>query len=156
MSKLRNWPARRAKPGKQRRQGTTTVLVLICLLVVVSFVGTMLQSAVRARRQLQTERNRRQAELLLDAGIDRASYRLVAEPEYRGEIWTPDSTALAGRAQVVATITPTPADASATPSSSRTPSWQVEVIAEFPVGNPNSIRRSHAFLFNPSQYRVQD
>ena len=36
-----------------------------CLLIVAAIIGSMLQSAIRARRQLHTERDRRQTELLL-------------------------------------------------------------------------------------------
>ena len=53
---------RRTRP---RRNGLMIVAALVCLLIVTSIVGSMLQGALRARRQLHAERNRRQAELLL-------------------------------------------------------------------------------------------
>ena len=99
-----------------------TVLVLLCLLIVVSLAGTMLQAAVRARRQLQTERDFRQTELLLQAGLERAAYRLAAEPDYRGETWEPASQASAGQGRIAIQTTP----------SSVSGPWQVNVVAEFP------------------------
>jgi len=130
----------------QRRHGTVLVLVLICLIVVVSLVGTMLQSALRARRQLQTERDCRQAELLLQSGAQRAAYRLAAEQDYRGETWDPVSPALAGRGRIIIQAKP-PSE-----PSSAAEAWQVDIVAEFPFGSPRSIRRSYTFPYTPSPH----
>ncbi len=137
---------RSARTAAHRRRGTITVLVLVCLLVVVSLVGTLLQSAVRARRQLQTERNFRQAELLLQSGVERAVYRLSAEKDYRGEAWEPASQALAGPGRVVIQTQP---------AADNGP-LQINVVAEYPVGSPLSIRRSYSFQFTPSHSRVEE
>lgn len=130
----------------QGRRGAVTVLVLICLLVVVSLVGTMLQSAQQARRQLHTERDFRQAELLLQAGLERAAYRLASEQNYRGESWEPASQLLANRGRVVIEAQP----------SSDGDKWDLNVVAEFPVGSPRSVRRSDSFQYTPSDPRVEE
>ena len=139
-----HWCSTRARV--RHRRGTVTVLVLLCLLVVVSLAGTMLQTALRARRQLQTERDFRQTELLLQAGLERAAYRLATEPDYHGETWEPASQVLAGRGRI--TIE--------TKSLSAGGPADVNVVAEFPVGSPRSVRRSHTFSYTPSHPRVED
>ncbi len=103
-------------------------------------------AAVRARRQLQTERNFRQAELLLQSGVERAVYRLSAEKDYRGEAWEPASQALAGPGRVVIQTQP---------AADNGP-LQINVVAEYPVGSPLSIRRSYSFQFTPSHSRVEE
>ena len=128
------------------RRGSVTGLVLVCLLVVVSLVGTTLQSAQQARRQLQTERDFRQTELLLQAGIERAAYRLASDQEYRGETWEPASQLLANRGRIVIETKP----------SSRGDKWDLNVVAEYPVGSPRSVRRSHSFAYTPSHPRVEE
>jgi hypothetical protein len=73
------------RAGRRPRRGLVIVAALVCLLIVTSILSSMLQNALRARRQLRIERDRRQVELLVQAGADRAAFRLTTEPSFRGD-----------------------------------------------------------------------
>lgn len=128
-------------PRGSSSRGVVLVAALVCLLVVTGIVGGMLQSAVRARRQLHAERDLRQTELLLDAGAARAASRLANEPEYDGETWRLAAAEIIGRDAGVVTIRTAPADDEN--------SWQAEVLAEYPAGGESSIRRTRTFVIQP-------
>jgi len=122
---------------RPHRRGAVLVAALVCLLIVMAMLSSMLQGALRARRQLHVERDLRQTELLLQAGVERAVFRLAGESGYRGETWTLPADAIvgseAGRVSVEITR-----------SAAEEP-WQVRVVAEYPVGRETSIRRSRTF-----------
>jgi type II secretory pathway component PulK len=113
------------------------IAALTCLLIVTAIIGSMLQSALRARRQLHAERDRRQTELLLQAGADRAALRLATEPEFRGDTWDLPAESIVGRGagRVTTEVSRSEDD----------PSWQVRIIAEYPLGRDFPIRRSQMF-----------
>jgi hypothetical protein len=131
----------RLQRRNRQRSGTVIVAALVCLLIVMSLIGCMLQGALRARRQLHAQRDLRQTEFLLQAGADRAAYRLLTETEYRGETWDVPAAEIfeAGRGQVMI---------SASRDSEQEP-WQVHVMAEYPLRGESSIRRSGTFLIQP-------
>ncbi len=121
----------------RRRNGLMIIAALVCLLVVTSIVGSMLQSALRARRQLHAERDRRQTEMLLEAGADRAAARFAAEAEFRGDTWNLPAETIVGHGDGrVTTQISRNADSEA---------WQIHVVAEYPLGRDYPIRRSHTF-----------
>jgi len=129
------------RPTHHHRSGLVLIAALVCLLIVTSIIGSMLQSALRARRQLHTERDRRQTELLLEAGADRAALRHAAEPDFRGETWNLPAESIVGRG-----------DGRVTTEVSRAADdqpWQVRVVAEYPLGRDFPIRRSHTFPITP-------
>lgn len=119
------------------RQGTVLVAALVCLLIVMGMLGSMLQGTLRAHRQLHRERDLRQTELLLQAGSDRAVYRLANETSYRGETWNLPADAIAENGAGRVTIEISPADGQAT--------LKAQVVAEYPLGGETSIRRSRIF-----------
>ena len=110
---------------------------LVCLLVVMGMLGTMLQGTLRAHRQLHRERDLRQTELLLQAGSDRAVYRLANETNYRGETWNLPADAIADKGEGRVTIEISPVDGQA--------ARKAKVVAEYPLGGETSIRRSRTF-----------
>jgi hypothetical protein len=114
------------------------IAALVCLAVVMSILGTMLQSTLRSGRQLRLERDRRQAELMLQAGADRAVQLLFTYPEFRGDTWTLPAEAIVGAGS--GSIT-----AEVRRESDQTP-WQLHVVAEYPSGDDYSIRRSRTFV----------
>jgi type II secretory pathway pseudopilin PulG len=114
------------------------VVALACLAIVMAIIGMMLQGALRARRQLHVERDLRQAELLLEAGIDRAAFQLADDDDYAGETWQIPASDLLGHGDGEVVIV-------AERSGDAEP-WQVRVVAEYPVGTPRSVRRSRTFL----------
>lgn len=137
-----------ARRHNHQRRGAVLVAALVCLLVVMSILGCMLQGALRARRQLHVERDLRQAEFLLQAGADRAAFRMHSDIEYRGETWSisPDQIVGNGRGQVMI---------STSRDSEQSP-WQVHVVAEYPLGGERSIRRSGTYLVQSQTLQVQE
>jgi hypothetical protein len=123
---------------RKRRRGAILIVALVCLLLVMALVALLLQGTLRARRQLRAERDRRQAEFLLTAGIERAAQRLAAEADYRGETWDLPAEAIVGTSTGQVTIRAARAEAS--------DPWQVHVVAEYPLGSELSIRRTRTVL----------
>lgn len=126
--------------GRHCRQGAMLVVTLVCMAIVIGIIGAMLQGALRARRQLHAERNLRQTELLLAAGLDRAALKLQASQNYDGETWKIPAEELldAGAGEVVIGVTsPAPDEP-----------WQVTIAAEYPLGTAASVRRSRTFAVN--------
>ena len=122
---------------RRRRNGLMIVAALVCLLVVTSIVCSMLKGTLRTRRELHAERDRRQTELLLEAGADRAVSRLANEPDFRGDTWELPATAIVGQgAGRVTTEVSTSTD-----NQSR----QLRVVAEYALGRDLPIRRSRTF-----------
>lgn len=74
---------------RHHRTGTLVVCVMVCLLVASTMVATTTQSALRSRRDVRLRQQLRQTELLLDAGVHRASRQLKIDADYRGEEWLP-------------------------------------------------------------------
>ena len=138
----------RRRTGKSSRQGAVLIAALVCLLVVMSILGSMLQGAIVARRQLHAERDLRQTELLLQAGVDRAAFRLAGESDYRGETWEIPAEEIIGLGNGRVTI-------AATRASDTTP-WQLDVIAEYPVGSQRSVRRSGTFFVQSQPTQMQE
>ena len=85
------------------------VAALVCLLVVMSILVGMLQGSLKARRQLLTERDARQADLLLQAGVNRAQWQLARSAQYRGEVWTLSADQVVDRGEATVTIKTIPA-----------------------------------------------
>lgn len=84
--------SRRQMPIREQRRsrdGTLVVCVMVCLLVASTIVTATTQMALRSRREVRREQQMRQTELLLDAGILRASNKLRASADYQGEVWRP-------------------------------------------------------------------
>jgi hypothetical protein len=116
---------------------------MLCLLVVIGLLGSMLQNAVRSRRQLHSERDLRQTQLLLEAGLNRAAGAARRSAEYRGETWNVPAAEILGHGDGRVVIEA----ASGNDAESR----QFKVTAEYPVGSELSVRRSRTFTVgNPA------
>jgi hypothetical protein len=136
------WPQSK-REIRRSRGGLVIVAALVCLLIVTSIVTSMLQNALRARRQLRTERDRRQVELLVEVGADRAARRLASEPGFRGDTWNLPADAIVGSGdgRVKSEIS----------RAADQENWQIQVVAEYPLGRDFPIRRSHTFpIASPS------
>jgi hypothetical protein len=116
------------------RRGAVLVAALVCLLIVMAMLGAMLQGTLRSRRQMHVQRDLRQCELLLQAGALRAAFRLANEADYRGETWAVPAEAVVGTGEGQVTIT------ASRPAEGQP--WQLDVVAEYPLGGDSSIRRS--------------
>ena len=132
----------RHRRGPVPRRGTVLVAALVCLLVVMSILTGILQNSLRARRQLRAERDARQADLLLEAGLSRAQFQLARNAEYRGEVWDLPADQIVDRGEAAVTIQANPAEEPAV-------GWKLQIRAEYPRGNESSIRRSATILIPP-------
>lgn len=72
-----------------RRTGAVLVGVLVCLSIATAIAALTVRQSLDARRQGRVERQLRQTQYLLDAGIRRATERLRADASYVGETWEP-------------------------------------------------------------------
>jgi hypothetical protein len=116
------------------------------LLVVSGILVGMLQGTLRNRRQLHSERNARQADFLLQAGMERAEFQLSTNARYQGEIWQLPSEAIIGKGEGRVTIEISP--------RANSKQLQIQVAAEYPLGDLSSVRRSRTFLI-PSEHPSQ-
>jgi Tfp pilus assembly protein PilX len=118
----------------RQRRGTVLIVALVAMVVIMAMIGAMLQGTLRVRRQLHAERNLRQCELLLQSGMARAHHRFAKEADYREEKW-----------KVATNFAPAAAEGEVTIRISRpaeTDPWQINVVAEYPLGNEHSVLRS--------------
>jgi type II secretory pathway component PulK len=121
----------------QKRAGAAIIAALVCLLVVMAILGAMLRGTLRDYRQIRSERDLRQTELLLQAAHDRALERLKKESDYRGETWNLPADEIAGTGEGRVTIEIKPATVQA--------AGNAKLMAEYPLGGETSIRRSLVF-----------
>jgi type II secretory pathway component PulK len=130
MSRLSNMRVRRRV---RSQRGTSLVVALVCLLVIMTLVGQMLLSVVRTGRQWKVERDARQCELLLQAGMNRALEQLSKNADYRGSTHElPAEQIIAqGAGRVVIEVT--------RPGENQV---ELRVQAEYPLGSEHSVRRS--------------
>jgi hypothetical protein len=119
----------------RRRRGAALVVALVCLVIVTAMIGNMLVGAMRAGRQMRVERECRQCDILLQAGIDHAVRQTSAVATYRGEVWDVSADEIGGSGAGQVTIeVGRPAEGPP----------QIRVLAEYPVGSELSIRRSQS------------
>jgi len=133
---------------RRSRHGSVLVVALVCLLVVMMILGGAMRRTLLMRRQWHGERDLRQAELLLQAGLDRAAWRLAREADYRGESWSLPAEAIVGTGAGQVVIR--------TERASPESPWRVHVTAEYPIGSERSIRRSRDFLVFSQPPRIQE
>jgi hypothetical protein len=137
----------RPRAARQRR-GVVLVAALVCLLVVMALLGSLLLGTLRTSRQLHVERDLRQCELLLQAGVDRAAFRLAKELDYRGETWTLPAATIAGTGDGLVTVEVNRAADDQLP--------QLSIVAEYPVDGEHSIRRSRTILIQSQTPQSQE
>jgi len=120
------------------RRGAVLVAALVCMAIVMTMIGAMLLAVQRTGRQAHIERDLRQCEWLLEAGLDRAAYRLACEADYRGETWMLPSTEIVGSGDGQVTT-----EVSASTEEKR---QLLRIVAEYPTGSECSIRRSRTIV----------
>lgn len=94
-------------------------------------------------RQVRTERHLRQTEWLVQAGAERAAFRLASDVEYAGEVWSLAADQIDGTNPGVVNISV---------RRDSTDRASVRVVAEFPADRVASIRRTRDFLIDLPQY----
>jgi len=125
-----------------RKQGAVLVCVIVCLAVVTLLLAGMLKRTLLTRRQIRTERHARQTEWLVQAGAERAAFRLAGDAEYTGEMWPLAADAIVGTDPGVVSISV---------NRDSTNRASVQVVAEYPSGTVASIRRTRKFLIDLPQ-----
>ncbi len=78
--------------NKSRRSAAILFCVLACMLIATSLLVVCLRGAMRARAETRSYLQVRQAELLCDAGVQRAAIKMKQSDQYTGEVWTPKLT----------------------------------------------------------------
>lgn len=78
---------------KKSRSGIAILLVMVCMIVITSLVGTMLRHIAMNKRQSRQRMHAIQAFWLADSEIERAVLLLQEDPDFRNETRTvsPDS-----------------------------------------------------------------
>lgn len=71
----------------RKRRGGGLVVALVTLLVVASIMGSIMHALLTELRQTRQTAIEVQAQWLADAGVERATARLLKEPNYVGETW---------------------------------------------------------------------
>ena len=92
-----------------RRRGLTAVAVLVCLIIITMISGAVMQVGLARRDEVRAQQRSLQAEWLAEAGIQRASARLAADPAYLGESWDISARELDAADAALVTITVGPA-----------------------------------------------
>jgi len=131
-------PSRHERP----RRASILVCVLVCMAVATALVLTTTRAALRARRDARTQRQLRQTELLLEAGVQRAALRLRTDADYAGETWSLSADTLAGFGAAQVEITVSKLNGNET--------RQVDVVARLPAQSPTMVQRSYTFPFHPA------
>jgi type II secretory pathway component PulK len=72
---------------KRSRSGAILIVAMVAVAIFTSLAATNIRSVLRHRQTVKSERDLIQAQLLCDAGCDRAASRFAADPNYRGEVW---------------------------------------------------------------------
>ena len=129
-------PPTRSRQARSNR-GVVLICVIACLTIVTLMLGGMLKRTLLTKRHSRAERNLRQTEWLVQAGAERAAFRLRNDAEYPGERWSLPPEAIVGAHPGVVTIT---VRREAEEEAS------VLVVAEYPAGSDTSIRRTQEFL----------
>lgn len=128
--------------SRPRKRGAALICVVACLAVATLLLGGMLKTALLTMRQVRTERHLRQTEWLVQAGAERAAFRLASDVGYTGEEWSLAADEIVGTEPGLVTISV---------SRDSTDRASVRVVAEFPAGSAASIRRTREFLIGLPQ-----
>ncbi len=118
-----------------RRRGFVAAAVVVVLFVLVLLGGGLLRVVWLRHSDLRAAERRLQAEWLAESGLDRASARLAADPNYPGETWTIPAERLGGRdaATVLIEVRPSPGHADRR---------VVRARADYPTAEPRRARQS--------------
>ncbi|MEN1678425.1 MAG: hypothetical protein AAGJ46_02455 [Planctomycetota bacterium] len=137
---MKNTPShtnRHAFHRSDRKSGVALVCVIVCLSIATTMAAASTSAILKQRRSLKKERQLRQVELLLDAGLQRASAQLLADRGYTGELWRLDTEVLQcmGAAAVQIRIDREPSS----------PVASVTIVASLPADSDTPVRRSSTY-----------
>jgi Tfp pilus assembly protein PilV len=87
-----------------QRRGLTSVAVLIALIIIAIITAGLVKVAFARRALMMAEERRLQAAWLADSGLERASSRLAASSDYKGETWEIPAEDFGGRGSATVQI----------------------------------------------------
>lgn len=70
------------------RRGTVLVVAIVALMLVMSFMGMLLKTALAQRHVIREQGRDIQADWLAQSAAERAAARLQRDPDYTGETWS--------------------------------------------------------------------
>lgn len=114
------------------RRAFALLMTIVALAVVAALSVSIMKSISIQYQQLRSIAQRQQAYWLAQSGIERATVKLGADPDYRGETWEIPPAHLASRpATVQITVTP-----------EENGNLRVRADATFPSNTSTPVRRS--------------
>ena len=125
--------------GRSRRRGLVSVAVLIGLIIIGLICAGLLKVALARRAEVALEERRVQAEWLAESGLERASSRLAASGEYRGETWEIPAEDLGGRGSAKVLI-------EIPPIADRLDHRKVRAQADYPTGSSLRTRQTREII----------
>lgn len=119
----------------RKRCGAVLVAALVCLTLSTVLLGSLLNAAIRHRKQMRWEEYRLQAEWLAESAVERTADRLADDAEYAGESWKIDATQLDGQHSALVTI-------SIRESANHPGIRTVTVVATYPANAARNTKRT--------------
>ena len=126
-----------------RNAGSIVICVLGCMVVVTGLIATMTHSALQARRDMRSQHRLRQTELVLEAGVQRATDRLSSDREYMGESWQMTEAILPSADEVIVEITVS--------EDNDSQQREVTVIAQLISSSQVQVKRTYRFRVDLSR-----
>ncbi|WZO99926.1 hypothetical protein EP7_001544 [Isosphaeraceae bacterium EP7] len=123
--------------GTIGRPAMIAVPAMVCLVLTLMLAASLLRTGLAAREVTREAERRLQADWLAEAGLERASARLAASEDYRGETWTlsPEDMGGADAGRVTIAIEE---------AGDRPGLTLAKVVAEFPAGGASVARSSRS------------
>ena len=118
---------------KPTRRGAAMVFALMAILVASMLIAALLRTTAMSHRQLKRDEYRLQANLLADAGCDRALVLLKIKPDFTTEEWKVPAEQLSPDRTATVRL-------SVTHDTTQPERRMVSVIAEYPTGHPDLVR----------------
>ena len=109
------------------------VFALMAILVASMLIAALLRTTAMSHRQLKRDEYRLQANLLADAGCDRALVLLKIKPDFSTEEWKVPAELLSPDRTATVRL-------SVTNDTTQPERRMVSVIAEYPTGHPDLVR----------------
>jgi hypothetical protein len=121
------------------RRGSMLLIAMVCLLVMMTVFGALLQMAHASRQQARRDVFRSQARWLAEAGASRAAAALGHDAAYTGETWTVSAATLGeGDARVKIVV-------------QHEPATEIAVLAEYPADDPSPVRYEHTWAYRTGE-----
>ncbi len=134
------WPGNANSPQSANRRGVMLLATVICLAVVTTISGVIIQGMIIRHRQSRSEQDQLQALWLTESAAQRALSRLM-ETDYQGETWRIPANQIDRKhaGQVIIKVTRMETDHGVA---------IVDVQADLVAGKVDRVRHSRRFQFS--------